>query len=135
MKKILVVLLVLLLAGGCQSGRMARKDPQKIIRLFEQQQAFVLFVERADCETCKALSQVMEQTAKEKHIDINYIVVTDEMVEDDDMNFLINNYLYYLEVTPSTYLINNGKVIDMKEGFIEYDEMVNWLAGYGYIEG
>jgi hypothetical protein len=104
------------------------------MKLFEQKQAFVLFIERADCETCKAQSEVMSRTAKEKGIDINYIVVTDEMVEDDDMNFLINNYLYYLEVTPSTYLINNGRVIDMKEGFIEYDEMVNWLAGYGYIE-
>ncbi|MCR5066965.1 MAG: conjugal transfer protein TraF [Erysipelotrichaceae bacterium] len=137
MKKILTVLLALtlLLMTGCQSGRMARKDPQKIMKLFEQKQAFVLFIERADCETCKAQSEVMSRTAKEKGIDINYIVVTDEMVEDDDMNFLINNYLYYLEVTPSTYLINNGRVIDMKEGFIEYDEMVNWLAGYGYIEG
>ena len=135
MKKIIAVVLALLLAGGCQSGRMARKDPQKIMKLFEQKQAFVLFVERADCETCRALYEVLQKTAKEKHIDINYIVVTDDLVEDDDMNFLINNYLYYLEVTPSIYLVNNGKVIDMKEGFIEYDEMVNWLAGYGYIEG
>lgn len=137
MKKRLTILslvLLTLLLWGCQSGRMARKDPLKIIKLFEQKQAFVLLVKRNDCETCQALSEVMEQLTREKGIDINYIEVTDEMVEDDDMNNLINNYLYYLEVTPTTYLINNGRVIGMKEGFIEYDEMVNWLAGYGYIQ-
>ena len=129
-----VVVILMLLLTGCQSGRMARKDPQKIMKLFDQKQAFVLLIKRDDCETCAALSEVMEQLTKEKPIDINYITVTDEMVDNDDMNALINNYLYYLEVTPTTYLVNNGRVIDMKEGFIAYDEMVNWLAGYGYIE-
>ncbi len=129
-----VIAILMLLLTGCQSGRMARKDPQKIMKLFDQKQAFVLLIKRDDCETCAALSEVMEQLTKEKPIDINYITVTDEMVDNDDMNALINNYLYYLEVTPTTYLVNNGRVIDMKEGFIAYDEMVNWLAGYGYIE-
>ena len=129
-----VIAILMLLLTGCQSGRMARKDPQKIMKLFDQKQAFVLLIKRDDCETCAALNEVMEQLTKEKPIDINYITVTDEMVDNDDMNALINNYLYYLEVTPTTYLVNNGRVIDMKEGFIAYDEMVNWLAGYGYIE-
>ncbi len=129
-----VIAILMLLLTGCQSGRMARKDPQKIMKLFDQKQAFVLLIKRDDCETCAALSEVMEQLTKEKPIDINYITVTDEMVDNDDMNALINNYLYYLEVTPTTYLVNNGRVIDMKEGFIAYDEMVNWLAGYGYIQ-
>ena len=136
MRKRLVVILGLLmmLLGGCSGGRMARKDPLKIVKLFEQKQAFVLLVKRDDCDTCRSLYENMEKLVSEHKLDIYYLTATEEMVEDDDMNNLINNYLYYLEVTPTTYLINNGKVIDMKEGFIEYDEMVNWLAGYGYIE-
>ena len=134
-KKLLVIMLIILLAvSGCSpSGRMAKKDPQKIIKLFEQEQAFVLYISRKDCDTCKSLTEVYQQLTKSYPIDVYYIAVNDEMVEDADMNMLINNYLYRLEVVPTTYLVNRGKIVDLKEGFISYDEMVEWLGNYGYI--
>lgn len=36
--------------------------------------------------------------------------------------------------TPTTYIVEDGEVIAIKEQLIEYEELVEWLKEYGKIE-
>ncbi len=133
---LLAVLLVLLC--GCSSsasGRMIKKQTVQVKEMFEEDQSFVLCIVRDDCDTCNAYKETLKQLASDYDLPIYYIVITEEiMTEDEDMDDLIYNYLYYLENVPTTYIVKQGRVSDYQEGDISYDYLVEWLTGYGFIE-
>ena len=46
---------------------------------------------------------------------------------------LAYDYFIRLVWMPTTYIVVDGKTVDLKENTIQYDELVDWLESYGFI--
>lgn len=131
---LILSILVLLVCTSCaSSARLVKKSPLSTLKMAEEKENFVLITVRTDCDTCKEYKEILTEVAKEYGVTFYYIECIESYLEDDDMNNLINNYLYHLETIPTTFLLKDGKSQDSWEGLIEKEELVNWLLDYGYI--
>ena len=65
---------------------------------------------------------------------INIIYINTLIAEDEEIiNTLIYDYLYRLNIMPSTYLIKDGKAIDIKEGYMGLQQLEEWLKKNEYL--
>ncbi|HPW53731.1 MAG TPA: hypothetical protein PLI19_04415 [Erysipelotrichaceae bacterium] len=135
MKKILLVLLALCLLGGCfkfTKGEVISKNAGDILEMFENKESFILYAGSSNCENCKDYRKVLQDLISEYRIDIIYLNV--DVKEDKEIiNTLTYDYLYRLYLLPSTYLIREGRIIDMKENYMELEQLKEWLKEYEYL--
>ncbi len=135
MKKILLLIFTLCLLGGCfkfTKGEVITKSANDVLEKFENKESFVLYVGNNNCESCSDYRKVLQELIVKYEIEIIYL---DTLIQEQQefLNTLIYDYLYRLNVTPSTYLIKDGKTIDMKEGNIELIQLEEWLIQYEYL--
>lgn len=135
MKKILLLLLILTLLGGCfkfTKGEVTTKKAQEILKMFEEKESFILYAGNSNCESCIEYRKVLQELISDYEIEIIYVDTLNKE-EQDFLNTLIYDYLYRLNMTPSTYLIKDGKTIDMKEGPLQLKTLKEWLIQYEYL--
>ncbi len=135
MKKILLLLLILTLLGGCfkfTKGEVTTKKAQEILEMFEEKESFILYAGNSNCESCTEYRKVLQELISEYEIEIIYVDTLNKE-QQEFLNTLIYDYLYRLNMTPSTYLIKDGKTIDMKEGSLKLETLEEWFKQYEYL--
>ncbi len=135
MKKILLLLLILTLLGGCfkfTKGEVTTKKAQEILKMFEEKESFILYAGNSNCESCIEYRKILQELISDYEIEVIYVDTLNKE-EQDFLNTLIYDYLYRLNMTPSTYLIKDGKTIDMKEGPLQLKTLKEWLIQYEYL--
>lgn len=137
MKKRIIVILALaalLMGGGCQQnfkGQLIESDAAAIKQMFDDGQTFFMYAGTSDCESCRKYKVVLQQLIDNYEITVYYLPADD--YESAEIKDLIYNYLYKLEWTPTSYLVKDGKAVDLKEGPLEYEELVSWLQDNDYL--
>ena len=96
--------------------------------LVENDSKFILLIEREGCSYCEAFEPIIEETTLEKEIPV-YKVDIAEFSDDDINNFYESNR--FLKKgdwgTPTTLVLQGDQVIDTLEGYVEKDELVEFL--------
>lgn len=96
----------------------------------ENEDAFIVIIERAGCSYCVQYMPVVEEVANEKKIPIYYID-TDTLTS-DEFNELstTNNYLKRNEWgTPTTLFMLGDRVLDSIGGYVDKDTVLSFLDG------
>ena len=99
----------------------------------ENKESFIVYVGYDDCQSCKEFKPILNQLIENYDITIYYLPTDDKQTE-DQLNEIQYNYFYRMYWTPTTYIVEDGEVLAIKEQLIEYEELVEWLKEYGKIE-
>ena len=137
MKKVLLVLFVLLSLTACNKkfskGEVVTAYADEVLEKLENKESFIVYVGYDDCQSCKEFKPILNQLIENYDITIYYLPTDDKQTE-DQLNELQYNYFYRMYWTPTTYIVEDGEVLAIKEQLIEYEELVEWLKEYGKIE-
>ena len=137
MKKVLLVLFVLLSLTACNKkfskGEVVTAYADEVLEKLENKESFIVYVGYDDCQSCKEFKPILNQLIENYDITIYYLTTDDKQTE-DQLNEIQYNYFYRMYWTPTTYIVEDGEVIAIKEQLIEYEELVEWLKEYGKIE-
>lgn len=137
MKKVLLVLFVLLSLTACNKkfskGEVVTAYADEILEKLENKESFIVYVGYDDCQSCKEFKPILNQLIENYDITIYYLPTDDKQTE-DQLNEIQYNYFYRMYWTPTTYIVEDGEVLAIKEQLIEYEELVEWLKEYGKIE-
>ena len=137
MKKVLLVLFVLLSLTACNKkfskGEVVTAYADEILEKLENKESFIVYVGYDDCQSCKEFKPILNQLIENYDITIYYLPTDDKQTE-DQLNEMQYNYFYRMYWTPTTYIVEDGEVLAIKEQLIEYEELVEWLKEYGKIE-
>ena len=137
MKKVLLVLFVLLSLTACNKkfskGEVLTAYADEILEKLENKESFIVYVGYDDCQSCKEFKPILNQLIENYDITIYYLPTDDKQTE-DQLNEIQYNYFYRMYWTPTTYIVEDGEVLAIKEQLIEYEELVEWLKEYGKIE-
>ena len=137
MKKVLLVLFVLLSLTACNKkfskGEVVTAYADEVLEKLENKESFIVYVGYDDCQSCKEFKPILNQLIENYDITIYYLPTDDKQTE-DQLNEIQYNYFYRMSWTPTTYIVEDGEVLAIKEQLIEYEELVEWLKEYGKIE-
>ena len=137
MKKVLLVLFVLLSLTACNKkfskGEVVTAYADEVLEKLENKESFIVYVGYDDCQSCKEFKPILNQLIENYDITIYYLPTDDKQTE-DQLNEIQYNYFYRMYWTPTTYIVEDGEVLAIKEQLIEYKELVEWLKEYGKIE-
>ena len=137
MKKVLLVLFVLLSLTACNKkfskGEVLTAYADEVLEKLENKESFIVYVGYDDCQSCKEFKPILNQLIENYDITIYYLPTDDKQTE-DQLNEIQYNYFYRMYWTPTTYIVEDGEVLAIKEQLIEYEELVEWLKEYGKIE-
>lgn len=137
MKKLFICLLIsLLFLTGCHKKEkgITTLKAQQVIDKYENGDSFMLYVGQGACDFCKEYSDTLKHIIEVYDINIYYFSY-DEIEENETLvNRLINDYLYQLHDTPTSYVVINGKSQENIVGNMTYTEVKQWLARYDLIK-
>lgn len=137
MKKVLLVLFVLFSLTACNKkfskGEVVTAYADEVLEKLENKESFIVYVGYDDCQSCKEFKPILNQLIENYDITIYYLPTDDKQTE-DQLNEIQYNYFYRMYWTPTTYIVEDGEVLAIKEQLIEYEELVEWLKEYGKIE-
>ena len=137
MKKVLLVLFVLLSLTACNKkfskGEVVTAYADEVLEKLENKESFIVYVGYDDYQSCKEFKPILNQLIENYDITIYYLPTDDKQTE-DQLNEIQYNYFYRMYWTPTTYIVEDGEVLAIKEQLIEYEELVEWLKEYGKIE-
>ena len=137
MKKVLLVLFLLLSLTACNKkfskGEVVTAYADEVLEKLENKESFIVYVGYDDCQSCKEFKPILNQLIENYDITIYYLPTDDKQTE-DQLNEIQYNYFYRMYWTPTTYIVEDGEVLAIKEQLIEYEELVEWLKEYGKIE-
>ena len=137
MKKVLLVLFVLLSLTACNKkfskGEVVTAYADEVLEKLENKESFIVYVGYDDCQSCKEFKPILNQLIENYDITIYYLPTDDKQTE-DQLTEIQYNYFYRMYWTPTTYIVEDGEVLAIKEQLIEYEELVEWLKEYGKIE-
>ena len=141
MKKLFIVLaVVMLMLAGCSSsgrdykgkkGKIVTREAAEIRKMFDDGETFIMFAGTKDCDSCARYEPIVKEFVDRYNVVFYYMPADD--YESDVVKDIIYNYLYKLDLTPSTYIVKDGKAVDLEEGVVEYDDLVRWLQEYEFI--
>ena len=129
--RILAAVLIILVMNGCSNNLYITKSAVEIKKMFDDGKTFVMFAGTKDCTSCKEYRPVVEQIIEKYGIDFYYMPADD--YESAEVRDVIYNYLYKLEWTPTTYVVQNGHSVAMVEESITFEELEDLLDKYGLI--
>lgn len=135
-KKILIIaLMALVLLSGCSKGRIVDKTAPELIKMFDDGQSFVMYAGTSNCGTCDEFRDILGQVLNDYDLTVYYLLADD--YEDEDVKNLIYNYLYKLQWTPTMYIVENGKVVNLNENennsLMHVGSLKIWLKDNGAI--
>lgn len=96
----------------------------------ENEDAFIVVIERAGCGYCVQYMPIVEEVANEKKIPIYYIDT--DTLSTEDMNELssTNNYLKKNSWgTPTTLFMLGERIIDSIGGYVDKDTVLSFIDG------
>ncbi|MBQ1342088.1 MAG: hypothetical protein IIY33_06350 [Erysipelotrichaceae bacterium] len=136
LRRLLVLLVLLLVMTGCSKGKIVEKKAPDIIKMFDNKESFVMYAGTSDCENCKEFKDILGQVLNDYRLTVYYFPADD--YEDEDVKNLIYNYLYKLQWTPTVYIVENGKVVNINENedntLMSIPALTTWLKSNGAIK-
>ena len=114
-------------------GEVVTAYADEVLEKLENKESFIVYVGYDDCQSCKEFKPILNQLIENYDITIYYLPTDDKQTE-DQLNEIQYNYFYRMYWTPTTYIVEDGEVLAIKEQLIEYEELVEWLKEYGKIE-
>lgn len=107
----------------------------KYLELIKSDSKNIVLVARPTCYYCQQFTPILKQAKDELGLTINY-VNTDNFSEDDWTAF--NDSLDYLSQedwgTPLTLIVQNGKVVDSNNGYVELETIKKFFTDNGFGE-
>ena len=96
----------------------------------DNEEAFIVIIERAGCSYCVQYMPIVEDVANEKKIPIYYID-TDTLSSDEYTELsTTNNYLKRNDWgTPTTLFMLGDRVLDSIGGYVEKDAVLSFIDG------
>lgn len=102
---------------------------QEYAELVENNEAFIIVIERTGCGYCQMYMPILEEVTKEKKVSILYIDT--ETLTGEEFN-LLNTKNAYLKRnnwgTPTTLLMLGNRVLDSIGGYVEKEEILSFLS-------
>jgi len=117
----------LTLAGDAGLHQITYAD---YVEKVENNDAFIVIIERAGCSYCVQYMPIVKEVADEKKIPIYYIDT--DTLSSEDMNELssTNNYLKKNSWgTPTTLFMLGERVIDTIGGYVDKDTVLSFIDG------
>ncbi len=100
--------------------------------LIKKDEKSIILVARPTCSYCEAFAPILSEAKDDLGLTINYID-TDKFSSDDWTTF--NESLDYLSEnewgTPLTLIVQNGKVVDANNGYVELDAIKTFFTDNG----
>ena len=134
-KKVLIIILLLLLCG-CKKftkGEIITANAEEILEKLKSKESFIVYIGYDDCPSCKEYRPILQQLIENYDITIYYLPTDDEKYQ-SQLDEIQYDYFYRMLWTPTTYIVDNGEVTDLKEKVLEYEDLVSWLDEYGKLE-
>lgn len=130
MKKILLGLAVLLLViTGCSvKDPVTYKEPAEIIARFDNNETFAFVIGDATCPACQSyLAGTVKEFQSKDGVTLEYIDL--DKLDESSMELageLVKKEKYLdgeFSVTPTTYFVVEGKVVEVSEGAVNYETL------------
>lgn len=144
---IAVVLLVVVLSMFSSKGTKANEDIEYPLELVgeyglhqitynqyksfvDNDDVFIVVIERAGCGYCIQYMPIVEEVAKEKKIPVYYIDTDTLSSEEFDELGRTNNYLKKNKWgTPTTLFMLGDRVLESISGYVDKDEFLKFIDG------
>ena len=98
--------------------------------LVENDEAFIVVIERAGCGYCVQYMPIVEEVAKEKKISIHYIDT--DTLTNEEFNELSNTNSYLKRNswgTPTTLFMLGDRVLDTIGGYVDKNSVLSFIDG------
>lgn len=135
-----IVLLVALVIGASVGvshmdkgkGSFNKVSIDEYLELIKSSDKQIILIARPTCGYCKKFTPILKQAMKDMDLTINY-VNTDDFSSDDWTKF--QNSFDYLASdewgTPLTLVVQDGKIVDKNNGYVELDEIKKFFTKNG----
>ena len=147
-KKGLIFLLAILLiiVGVCvyyqldnkektSNSEVSEKESNQIMdnfyEYFKSKEAKIIYYASSTCGYCSLQTPIMEQI--DKDYDIDYLYIDSSKLTTSDRETILKE-LNIDHATPTTVVVKNGKVVDTQIGYVEGEQMVEFLINAKILE-
>ena len=133
MKKIIMPLFIVMMVfvlTGCKPTTYEEVSYNKIDKMIENKEDFILFIGSETCSACSAYKITVNELVKNYGIDIKYIDIS--KLTEGDSEKLIENFPF--NSTPTTVFVKKGKEADRFVGNEKYSKVESKLKEKGYIK-
>jgi predicted bacteriocin transport accessory protein len=128
----LFVLLLTILAGCTTANDVTMLKASDAIKRLDAAESMVLVIGISTCAACKEYKPVVREIVKNYEVEIFYVELDSDV--NTDVNSLIEKYLIEARWTPTTYIFENGVLVESKTGAINYSTLKDWLQLNDIIE-
>lgn len=104
---------------------------KKFYKEFDSEKVNVIFFESSSCGYCQLQKPVIEQIAKD--YDFKYYDIDASKLEEEEMEEMISA-LGISGATPTTVIVQKGKVIDTNEGYLDGKPFVEFFVKNGVLK-
>ena len=92
----------------------------------------VIYIGSSNCGWCQKFSPILEEVANENDLKIVYINVA-KLKKSENQELISASENHYKGGTPTTLIVEKGKVIDSLGGYKEKDETIEFFKNNGII--
>lgn len=128
MAVLLIVLFILTLIN--QSGNESKKIMGDFNRIFNSKERSVIYYASSKCSYCELETPILETIAED--YDMEYLYIDSIKLNKTDRDEILEK-LSIEQSTPTTVVVENGKVIDTQVGYVAGKEYVEFFKGAGML--
>lgn len=117
------------------NGTITNSEQDEIMegfnKAFNSKERTVIYYASTECSWCSMLTPILESISEE--YDMDYYYVDTSKLAKKQRNELLEKLEMPKHSTPTTVVVENGKVIDTETGYVEGEEYVEFLKGAGVL--
>ncbi len=118
-----------------KNGTIPNSEQAEIIdgfnKAFNSKERTVIYYASTNCSWCSMLTPILESISEE--YDMDYYYVDTSKLAKKQMNDILEKLEMPKHATPTTVVVENGKVIATENGYVEGEEYVEFLKGAGVL--
>lgn len=118
-----------------KNGTIPNSEQAEIIdgfnKAFNSKERTVIYYASTNCSWCSMLTPILESISEE--YDMDYYYVDTSKLAKKQKNDILEKLEMPKHATPTTVVVENGKVIATENGYVEGEEYVEFLKGAGVL--
>ena len=119
-----VLVLILLIIKLRESGTIGSIDSNKVVRefnkIYNSEERSVIYYASPTCGYCSLLSPILDTISEDYDMDYYYLDST--KLSNSERKEVLDKLGIEKHATPITVIVEDGEVIDKKEGYVPADE-------------